>query len=210
MAFKNASTTLVRTFSTTSIKCDRLVKTPVPLFGIEGRYVSALYSAASKQKSLDAVENDIKQIQGLLKTDKKFRDFLVNPLIKKSTKRDAIQESLKKKFNPLTVNFFGALAENGRLKKVESILATYNEVMSSHRGEVLCEIVSAKALDEATLKEVTGAMQGLAKKGEVLKIKTRVNPELIGGLVVSVGDRFVDMSLAAKIKQYSKIVQTPV
>jgi len=212
MAFRLGSVTrLTRSFSTSQVHCDKLVKTPVPMFGIEGRYVAALYSAASKQKKLDVVEKDLKQIQGLLKTDKRLADFVFDPSIKKNIKRDALTDGLKKKnYSPLTANFFGALAENGRLKNIKSILNKFDIIMCAHRGEVLCEIVSAKALDEATLKEVTTALQGFAKKGEILKISAKVDPSIIGGLIVSIGDRFADMSLATKIKQYSKVVQQPV
>jgi F-type H+-transporting ATPase subunit O len=58
------------------------VKTPVPLFGIEGRYASALYSAASKQNKLEVVDNDLKKLIEFTQKDIKFKDLLSNPLIK--------------------------------------------------------------------------------------------------------------------------------
>ncbi|CAG2112536.1 unnamed protein product [Medioppia subpectinata] len=59
-----------------------MVRTPVPLFGIDGRYVSAIWSAASKQKKLDAVDNELKQLLTLTQKDVRFKDLLFNPLIK--------------------------------------------------------------------------------------------------------------------------------
>jgi F-type H+-transporting ATPase subunit O len=59
-----------------------LVKPPIPLFGIEGRYASALYSAASKQNKLAVVDNDLKTLLQLTQKDTKFKEFLINPLIK--------------------------------------------------------------------------------------------------------------------------------
>lgn len=60
-----------------------MVKCPIQIFGIEGRYATALYSAASKQKSLEAVEKDMLGLEKSLKTDAKFKDFVLNPTIKR-------------------------------------------------------------------------------------------------------------------------------
>lgn len=63
----------------------KLNKPPVPMFGIDGRYATALYSAASKKNKLEQVDNNLKQLLDLQQKDTKFREFLVNPLIKVST-----------------------------------------------------------------------------------------------------------------------------
>ncbi len=69
-------------FGKSSSSTSGLVKTPVPLFGIEGRYASALYSAASKQNKLEVVDNDLKKLIEFTQKDIKFKDLLSNPLIK--------------------------------------------------------------------------------------------------------------------------------
>lgn len=60
----------------------KMVKPPVPMFGVDGRYASALYSAASKKNKLEAVDKNLKTLLELQQKDEKFRDFLINPLIK--------------------------------------------------------------------------------------------------------------------------------
>ena len=62
----------------------KLVKPPLPLFGVEGRYATALYSAGYKQKKLDSIEADLKKITELYEKDRPFRELLVNPLVKVS------------------------------------------------------------------------------------------------------------------------------
>ena len=62
----------------------KMVKPPVPMFGVDGRYASALYSAASKKNKLEAVDKNLKTLLELQQKDEKFRDFLINPLIKVS------------------------------------------------------------------------------------------------------------------------------
>lgn len=62
----------------------KMVKPPVPMFGVDGRYASALYSAASKKNKLEVVDKNLKTLLELQQKDEKFRDFLINPLIKVS------------------------------------------------------------------------------------------------------------------------------
>ncbi|KAF2361978.1 ATPase OSCP/delta subunit [Trinorchestia longiramus] len=98
---------LARQLSTSSAS-QQLVKAPVQLFTIEGRYATALYSAATKKKVLPQVEKDLKEFDSLMKTDKPLRELLLNPLVKKDLKKDAISSVLAiKKASPLTVNLFG-------------------------------------------------------------------------------------------------------
>lgn len=66
------------------------------------------------------------------------------------------------------------------------------------------------ALDAATLKEVTAALSGFLQKGQSLKISTKVDPSIVGGLVVVLGDRYIDMSLASKIERYTTLLKQPV
>jgi len=214
VTFKMATTrgfSLVRRFTTSAGVRSKLVTPPMYVFGVEGRYAHALYSAATKEKKLDVVEKDLKDIQALLKQDKKLAEFMANPTIKRNHKRDAIVQSFQKKnYSNVTVNLFAAMADNGRLNKLNGVFGTFDKMMSAHRGEVLCTVTTAKALDPAYLKDLTTALEAFLKKGEVLKLSTKVDPLLIGGMVVNIGDKYVDMSTATKIKTYTNLIKQAV
>lgn len=127
----------VRSFSTSNIS-NQLVKPPVQLFGIDGRYATALYSAATKQKTLDAVEKDLLKFQAAVKTDAKLREFIKNPTIKRGLKAEALKQIASKiSLNPQTSNLLQTLAENGRLKNLNGVINSFKIIMSAHRGEVL-------------------------------------------------------------------------
>lgn len=136
------------------------MKPPVQVFGIEGRYACALYSAASKQKSLEAVEKDLTALQADMKKDLKLRDFIINPTIKRSLKASALKDAAATvKFNPATGFFLEQLAENGRLNRIDAIINAYKLIMSAHRGEVVCEVTTAKALDNSQRKELESQLK---------------------------------------------------
>ena len=130
------------------------------VFGIEGRYACALYSAASKQKSLEAVEKDLTGLQADMKKDINLRDFIINPTIKRSLKATALKDAAAKvNFNAATGFFLEQLAENGRLNKIDAIINAYKLIMSAHRGEVVCEVTTAKPLDNSQRKELESQLK---------------------------------------------------
>ncbi|GFS15793.1 ATP synthase subunit O, mitochondrial, partial [Elysia marginata] len=102
------------------------------------------------------------------------------------------------------------LADNGRINKTPQVLSSFGKIMSAHRGEVVCSVVTAKVLDEASMKELRAALQAFLKKGQTLQLQTEVDPSLIGGMKVTIGDRFVDMSMASKIKTYTNLIKQAV
>jgi len=198
---------LTRGFSTSSSKA-ALVKTPIPVYGIEGRYSSALFSAAQKKKSLEAVEGDLKKLQGAMKSDAKFAQFLLDPTIKNTLKVDGLSGAGKKLgFNELTTNLLFALAENNRVGYLDAVVSSFGTLMAAHRGEVVCSVTTAKALDGAMKKDVEGAVKGFLQGKEKALISWSVDPKLIGGMVITVGDKFCDMSMSSKLKKYSDLIK---
>jgi len=201
---------LARNFSTGSAG-QQMVKAPVQVFGLDGRYATALYSAAAKQKQLDQVEKDLKDIHGTLKKKGRLVDLLLDPSLKRNQKRDLIASALAStKASKLTSNLMGLLAENGRLSHLEGIAASYFTIMSAHRGEIECEVTTAKPMDGPLQQELEAALKAFVKSGQSVIIKTNVDPSIIGGMIVSIGDRYVDMSTAAKIKRYTDLIQAAV
>ncbi|NP_001166827.1 H+ transporting ATP synthase O subunit isoform 2 [Bombyx mori] len=191
---------LVRSWST-SVASAQMVKPPVQVFGLEGRYASALFSAASKTKALDIVEKELCQFQQSIKTDAKLKEFIINPTIKRS---------MKISLSPTTGNLLGLLAENGRLGKLEAVINAFKIMMAAHRGEVACEVVTAKPLDQAQRQNLEAALKKFLKGNETVQLTAKVDPSLIGGMVVSIGDKYVDMSVASKVKKYTELISAAV
>ncbi|XP_023016173.2 ATP synthase subunit O, mitochondrial [Leptinotarsa decemlineata] len=200
----------VRTFSTSNV-ANQLVKPPVQIFGIEGRYATALYSAASKRKTLEIVEKDLLKLQTSMKSDPKIRGIIENPTVKRSSKSDALKVVAQKiSLKSETDNLLQLLAENGRLGKLDGVINAYRTIMAAHRGEVTCEVITAKELDSDQKQKLQAVLKSFLKPKETINLTTKVDPSIIGGMIVSVGDRYVDMSVASKIKKYTEIISAAV
>merc|ERR1739838_976030 len=196
---------LARALST-SAPARALVKPPIQVFGSEGRYATALYSAAMKTDSLAAVEADLSTMGGLLKSDPILKDFLENPLLKKELKKDGIDGVLEKEgANELTVNLFGLLAENGQLGITAGIVDSFAQIMA-----VVREVTTAKPIDAEMQAEIEGALKAFLKEGETIQLTTKVDASIIGGMIVVIGDKYADMSLKTKINKYTSLIQQAV
>lgn len=115
-----------------------MVKSPLQVFGLEGRYAQALYSAATKMKTLENVEKDLIKFQSSMKTDAKLRDFIRDPTYKRKIKSDALKfVGTELSMQPATTNLLQVLAENGRLNKLDNVIGAFRMIMAAHRGEVV-------------------------------------------------------------------------
>lgn len=187
----------------------KLVKPPISLFGLEGRYVNALYSAASKTNSLAPVEGDLKKIADLYKNDAKFKEFMISPIINPGQKTNVFENNLKTKLklNDITVNLLSAMAENRRLAKFPDVQRSFHQIMSAVRGELPCTITSAKPLPENKKKDIEESLKNFTSKK--LLLEYAVDPTMIGGLIVDFnGEHYIDMSVKSKIRLYSESIKS--
>ncbi|XP_066542937.1 ATP synthase subunit O, mitochondrial [Hoplias malabaricus] len=198
----------VRQFSTSVVRpAAKLIKPPIQVYGVEGRYATALFSAASKQKNLDKVEQELGRVASLIK-DPKLSTIVMNPHVKRSIKQRTFNDALSKaKLSPITVNLINILAENGRLTLTPDVISAFGKMMSAHRGEVTCTVTTAQVLDEANLAELKVALNGFLAKGETIKLETKTDPSILGGMIVSIGDKYVDMSTKTKVQKLTKLMR---
>ncbi|KAJ3315941.1 ATP synthase F0 subcomplex subunit OSCP atp5 [Boothiomyces sp. JEL0838] len=184
---------------------------PVKLHGIEGRYASALFSAASKENVLPKIEQDLTALKSLLSKDAGVKQFLETPIYDRATKKRGLEVILGKGANQTTVNFFNLLAENGRLDHTSKIINSFQTLMTAFRGEVAVTVTSAKELDQKTLTKIkeTLVKQKLAQEGKML-VTNKVDPKILGGLVIEVGDNTIDMSVSSKITKLNSLLTASV
>merc|ERR1712212_869416 len=196
----------IRQFSSSAIR-HALVKAPIQVYGVEGRYATALFSAASKQNQLDQVEQELVKVSTIIK-DPKLSSIVFNPHVKRNVKQQTFHDALAKaKVSTITTNLINVLADNGRLPITGDVITAFGKMMSAHRGEVICTVTTAEPLDAANLAELKVALNGFLQKGETIKLETKSDSSILGGMIVSIGDKYVDMSTKTKIQKLTKLIR---
>ncbi len=99
------------------------------------------------------------------------------------------------------------MADNGRLGRLQGIIKAFATIMNAHKGQISAKVTTAKPLDQSQLKELTAVLQTFLKPGHKLNLDTQVDSELIGGMIVELGDRYIDLSISSKLKTFSNIVR---
>ncbi|KAI8142529.1 OSCP/delta subunit of ATPase [Fennellomyces sp. T-0311] len=184
-------------------------KPPITLYGLDGRYATALFTAAARQNALDAVERDLTQLQNSISKDKAVQAFLENPTVTRQAKAEGINALLAKagKVNPLTKNLFEVLNENSRLDQTAKVLSAYAELMSAHRNELPLIVTSAKELDKATLNKIADSLQkSKLSEGKKLLVSNKVKADILGGILVEIGDKSIDLTVSSKVAKLNKLV----
>ncbi len=179
-------------------------KPPLDLHGMHARYANATYVAASKASVLETVENELNGIKLTASKSPAFQSFLENPLISRDEKEKTVSELMKGKVSDVTLNLMLTLAGNARLVDAPKIADTYSQLMKAKRGEVEATIISADELTKTQLDTVAAAMKSQVGKGKKVILSTEVDPSILGGLQVQIGDQFLDLSVGSKIDSISR------
>ncbi|KAI9901781.1 hypothetical protein N3K66_003598 [Trichothecium roseum] len=186
------------------------VKAPKAVFGLDGTYATALYTAAAKSSTIDPTAKALSTLGGLIARDAKLAGILGAPTLGAEDKKAIVAELTKQSGSqaPTVKNFLDALAENNRLGLLGGVCDKFAELVAAARGEVEMKVTSAQNLDSKILSRLESAVAKSAHvgPGKKLKVTNEVNPDIVGGLVVEVGDRTIDLSVSSRIAKMNKLL----
>ena len=169
--------------------------------GLAGRYAGALYALAEESGKIDAVVKDMNGVAELVSANQDMRMLVESPAITWAEQTKAVTAVLEKGgADALTVKFVGTVASNGRLHALSRIISAFLAEHARRRGEVSAEVISAMEMDDARRARVEQAVSKLAGSDK-LSLSMRVDPSLIGGLVVRIGSRMIDTSIRTKLNR---------
>jgi len=182
-------------------------KPPIEVYGLAARYANATYTAASKKGQLDTVETELKALRMAALDSPAFKEFIVTPILGRDVKIAQVTEWLKPKTCDTTLNLLTTLAGNARLVELVSIVNIFERMMSAQRGQVEATITSAEPLSKSQMELIAKAMTAQVGADKTINLKMQVDPTIMGGLQVQIGDMFMDLSVSARIDAVSR---TPV
>lgn len=168
--------------------------------GVSGRYASALYELADEQGALDAVAGDLASLQKMIDGSDDFRRFIKSPVLSRKDQSKGIEAITEKaKLSPITRKFLGLVARNRRLFALPGMIKGFREILAEHRGQAAAEVVSAAPLSDSQRMSLTDQLK--KSVGRSVDIVTKVDPSILGGLIVRVGSRMIDSSLRSKLQR---------
>merc|ERR1711935_1048680 len=109
-----------------------------------------------------------------------------------------------------TKNFFAITAENGRLGDLADIMGKFEELQRAAKGEIFAGITVADELTAAQKKSLEKSLGSFMSKGSKVSISYTVKPEILGGLIVDVGDKHINMSILSRIQQLQQVLNQPI
>lgn len=187
------------------------------------------YTAAAKTSALDSTSKSLAALSDVFKKDPKLPVILTAPSLSSGDKIQIVQELQRHTGGQdkadVVKNFLKTLADNNRLGLLEGICEKFTILMGAARGEVDLTVTSAavstvfhcalfvlmlfltQRLDERTIKRLeTAVSKSEYSQGKKLKVVTKINPDIKGGLIVEIGDRTIDLSVSSKISKMNKLL----
>jgi F-type H+-transporting ATPase subunit delta len=167
---------------------------------LAGRYASALFDLARDQRQIDAVGTSLDVLTQALLDSREFAELIASPVVSREEAGKAFAALAPQLgLDPITVNFLGVLARNGRKNALRAVVRAFGRLAADHRGETTAEVVTARPLNDDQLAALKAQLR--ARAGRDVRIEASVDPNILGGLVVKLGSQRIDASIRTKLNR---------
>jgi F-type H+-transporting ATPase subunit delta len=167
--------------------------------GMAGRYAHALFELALEEKATDAVKKDLDAFDALIADSTDLNRLVRSPVFGADEQLAALGAILDKAgIKGIAANFLRVITTNRRLFAVRDMIRGYRALVARHKGEVLAQVTVAEKLSDSNIEALKGALKSVTG-GKDIDFDVKIDPAIIGGLIVKVGSRMVDSSLRTKL-----------
>jgi F-type H+-transporting ATPase subunit delta len=173
---------------------------------LAGRYASALFDLAREQRQIDSVGKSLDALGQALLDSKDFAELIGSPLVSRDAAGKAfVALAPELGLDPITTNFLGVLARNGRKHELRAVIRNYRRLAAEHRGETTAEVVTARPLSDDQLATLKNQLR--ARVARDVNIETQVDPSILGGIVVKLGSEHIDASIRTKLNRLAQAMK---
>lgn len=166
--------------------------------GVSGRYATALFELARDEKSVDAVKADLDKFDAMLSESADLKRLVRSPVFSADAQLKALTAVLERAgISGVAAKFLKVLTSNRRLFAVGDVIRAFRALVAKFKGEATADVTVAETLSDKNLDALKTALKSVTGKDVALNVK--VDPSIIGGLVVKLGSRMVDSSLRTKL-----------
>ncbi len=163
------------------------------------RYVKSLLQLAIEQKALEEVNNDMMLFDSVCERNRAFTLMLRNPVIKHDKKREILNMVFKGKVHALTNAIFEIITRKNREPLLPEIARQFHTAYNEYKGIVKASVTTAFTLDKALRTEFEAIVKKISSSKQV-EVEEKVDPQMIGGFVLTVGDKQIDASIKNQLK----------
>ena len=164
-------------------------------------YAKALFDVAKEKDTLDDIHEQLGQFADALEENREMQVFFFSPYFSSAEKRDGIAKAISGA-EPELVNFLELLAEKHRMPVIHAIRRAFDELYAEERKRLAVTVTSAVELDRKVVKKVGEEIQ--RQTGREIELDAVVDPDVLGGLVLRVGNRVLDASVRSKLERLRK------
>ena len=162
------------------------------------RYAKAVFSLGVDTGEFERIGQEIEAVVSALDSNASLRGILLNPQHDAEAKRAVVEAiAVKKGFSSTTKNFLLLLVDRGRLSLLPDILRSYQGLSDEKAGRMKATVVTASQLTEPLIKEIVSSLE--KKTGKKISISSEVDPALLGGVVIKIGDIIYDGSIKTQL-----------
>ena len=173
---------------------------------LAGRYASALFALARDERQIEAVSRSLDLLAQALVDSRDFAELVASPLVDRQQAGKALGALARElSLDPITTNFLGVLARNGRKNQLRNVIRAFRRLSAEHRGETVAEVVTAHPLKDDQLAALKQQLR--ARAGRDVAIETRIDPEILGGIVVKLESQMIDASIRTKLNRLAEAMK---
>lgn len=173
---------------------------------LAGRYASALFDLARDQRQIDSVSRSLDALAQALLDSKEFAELIASPLVSRDEAGKAFAALAPKLgLDPITANFLGVLARNGRKKELRPVIRAFRRLAAEHRGETTAEVITARPLNDDQLAALKAQLR--TRAGRDVAIDAQVDSNILGGIVVKLGSQQIDASIRTKLNRLAQAMK---
>jgi F-type H+-transporting ATPase subunit delta len=165
---------------------------------LAGRYATAVFELAQEENAIDATERDFLALKAMVADSPDLARLVRAPVFSSEDQAKGMKAVLAAmQASTLTTRTVLLLASKRRLFILTDVIRSFEKMVERLRGEISAQVTSARPLTDAQTTELKNILR--SKLGREARLETKVDPSLLGGLVVKVGSRMIDSSLRTKL-----------
>ncbi|MGE5543771.1 MAG: F0F1 ATP synthase subunit delta [Bacillota bacterium] len=161
------------------------------------RYAEAFFAIAQEQNKIDEFQQELGEVVDVILTNEELKAFMFHVLIPPQAKKDILSQLFADRVSAGTLNFLNLVMDKRRADHLGVIFEEYQTMADESKNVLKAEVASAKYVSEQDLAELENTLS--AATGKKVRVKLTVDPSLIGGIKVRIGDRVIDASVVKKL-----------